>query len=434
MSSAVMSRIVQPIRNDSFNIIKSDSLVIGGYASIEMVDKQNDLITLNALGEAVKKYMTVPKFRNVMTNHSNVQVGEVIPQYRDKGGKLWKTEVDDVGFFVVIKIREDIEKAKEVGRDIRSGSLRSFSIGGQALEKKTKSHKDFGDYNEISKLELHEVTVCEKGINPEAKFDILKQDKGDNMNEVENALEELNKTLDKINNGGIIEKTEENTEKDIKNFGKTEEIEAGATEMSDLEKEEEEEKDSVTDMEYMGGDNPNMPKEELEMLDTEEEGTEMKSKPDLPTGQVEAGVAGELVSDSHDQISDDGKTIKQFEDQSTLDLSAENLEKAYSQFKAEQLEKMAFDKVKSTFSNRFNNEMVSKTEEIEKANYDAKAEVTELKKQFTDLLDSLKNEQETVIRKQEETVAALNIPSSDEIAKMDWREINAFIEGIEGKI
>ena len=425
-----MSRIVQPIRNDSFSIIKSDSLVIGGYASIEMVDKQNDLITLNALGEAVKKYMTVPKFRNVMTNHSNVQVGEVIPQYRDKGGKLWKTEVDDVGFFVVIKIREDIEKAKEVGRDIRSGSLRSFSIGGQALEKKTKSHKDFGDYNEISKLELHEVTVCEKGINPEAKFNILKQDKGDNMNEVENALEELNKTLDKINNGGIIEKTEENTEKDIKNFDKTEEIEAGATEMSDLEKEEELEElealdtnDSEEDMEYMEGDNPNMP---------EEEGTEMKSNPDLPTGQVEAGRAGDLVSDSHDQL--DAKYMAKLEDQSTLDLSAENLEKAYSQFKAEQLEKMAFDKVKSTFSDRFNNEMVSKTEEIEKANYDAKAEVTELKKQFTDLLDSLKNEQETVIRKQEETVAALNIPSSEEIAKMDWREINAFVESIEGKI
>jgi len=425
-----MSRIVQPIRNDSFSIIKSDSLVIGGYASIEMVDKQNDLITLNALGEAVKKYMTVPKFRNVMTNHSNVQVGEVIPQYRDKGGKLWKTEVDDVGFFVVIKIREDIEKAKEVGRDIRSGSLRSFSIGGQALEKKTKSHKDFGDYNEISKLELHEVTVCEKGINPEAKFNILKQDKGDNMNEVENALEELNKTLDKINNGGIIGKTEENTEKDIKNFDKTEEIEAGATEMSDLEKEEELEElealdtnDSEEDMEYMEGDNPNMP---------EEEGTEMKSNPDLPTGQVEAGRAGDLVSDSHDQL--DAKYMAKLEDQSTLDLSAENLEKAYSQFKAEQLEKMAFDKVKSTFSDRFNNEMVSKTEEIEKANYDAKAEVTELKKQFTDLLDSLKNEQETVIRKQEETVAALNIPSSEEIAKMDWREINAFVESIEGKI
>ena len=49
--------------------------MIGGYASIEIVDKQNDLITLKALNEAVKKYMENPKFRNVMTNHSNVQVG-----------------------------------------------------------------------------------------------------------------------------------------------------------------------------------------------------------------------------------------------------------------------------------------------------------------------------------------------------------------------
>ena len=33
-------------RNDDFSILKSnDDLMIGGYASIEIVDKQNDLIT-----------------------------------------------------------------------------------------------------------------------------------------------------------------------------------------------------------------------------------------------------------------------------------------------------------------------------------------------------------------------------------------------------
>lgn len=42
-------------------------------------------------------------FRNVMSNHSNVQVGEVVEQYRDKNGTLHKTGVDDVGFYVVIK-------------------------------------------------------------------------------------------------------------------------------------------------------------------------------------------------------------------------------------------------------------------------------------------------------------------------------------------
>ena len=178
--------------------------MIGGYASIEIVDKQNDLITLKALNEAVNKYMENPKFRNVMTNHSNVQVGEVVKSYRDKSGKLWKTEVDDVGFFVVIKLRDDIEKAKEINRGIRKGSLRSFSIGGQALEKVKKNHQELGDYNEISKLELHEVTICEKGINPEARFDILKQDKTktkgmNNMTKIEKALAELDALMEEVN-------------------------------------------------------------------------------------------------------------------------------------------------------------------------------------------------------------------------------------------
>ena len=100
----------------TFDILKSDELVIGGYASIEIVDKQNDLITLDALNEAVKKYMEVKKYRNVMSNHSNVQVGDVIEKYRDKHGTLHKTQVDDVGFYVVIKLRDDIEKAKEISR------------------------------------------------------------------------------------------------------------------------------------------------------------------------------------------------------------------------------------------------------------------------------------------------------------------------------
>ena len=182
-----------------FNILKSDDLVIGGYASIEIVDKQNDLITLEALNEAVNKYMGTPKYRNVMSNHSNVQVGDVIEKYRDNNGSLHKTQVDDVGFYVVIKLRDDIEKAKEISRGIRKGTLRSFSIGGQALSKKQKTSKELGEYNEIEKLELHEVTICEKGINPEAKFDILKEEKSDMTERLEKALEELNDLMKEVN-------------------------------------------------------------------------------------------------------------------------------------------------------------------------------------------------------------------------------------------
>ena len=142
--SGVVSQEVM-LKHDTegtLDILKSDDLVIGGYASIEIVDKQNDLITLDALNEAVKKYMEVKKYRNVMSNHSNVQVGDVIEQYRDKNGTVHKTQVDDVGFYVVIKLRDDIEKAKEISRGIRKGTLRSFSIGGQALSKRKKSSKE----------------------------------------------------------------------------------------------------------------------------------------------------------------------------------------------------------------------------------------------------------------------------------------------------
>ena len=102
-----MGSLIPTVKDSHFTILKSDNLVIGGYASIEIVDKQNDLITLKALDEAVKKFMTQQKYRNVMTNHSNVQVGEVLKNYRDSTGRLWKTGVDDVGFFVVIKMRDD---------------------------------------------------------------------------------------------------------------------------------------------------------------------------------------------------------------------------------------------------------------------------------------------------------------------------------------
>jgi len=431
MSSAAIVRSISPVRHDPFSILKSDDLVIGGYASIEMVDKQNDLITLDALGEAVGKYMKITKFRNVMTNHSNVQVGEVIPQYRDKSGKLWKTEVDDVGFFVVIKMREDIEKAKEVGREIRDGTLRSFSIGGQALEKKKKSHAEYGDYNEISKLELHEVTICEKGINPEAKFDILKMEKeGNEMSEIEKALNALNELLEKndeleVNKEeGVSSNSQELTENYNKNLNKNEESSNEAINMTEeVVKEDEELMDTEIEEE--------VPQEE-EVATMRYQDGEKKAKPSLDAGEIEHGGAGDLVSESHDQLG--SNYMAKFDEQSTLDLSPENLEKAYAEFKAEQLEKAAYDAIKEKFQTRFDSEMVAKTEEIEKANYDAKSEVAELKKQFSDLLSSLDENKESVIRKQEEAVAELNLPTGDEIAKMDWNDINALVERLEAEL
>ena len=390
--------------DNEFSILKSDNLVIGGYASIEIVDKQNDLITLDALQEATLKYMDEKKFRNVMTNHSNVQVGEVLDNYRDKNGKLWKTEVDDVGLFVVIKMREDIEKAKEVSRGIRKGTLRSFSIGGQALSKKKQYHKELGEYSEIEKLELHEVTICEKGINPEAKFDILKMEKktGENMTDkLEKALEELD---------GLLK------------------------EVKDLQEETPEGEEEMTKEEYMDTEEEDIEAADAE-LDDDVEGAEMemKGRKDIATGEVEDHVPEDrVVIDNGSPKSSTLPVTKSFEIE-TLDLSNENIEKAYAQFRAEQLEKMAYNEVKKSFEARFESEKSVKADEIAKSQYNAQDEVTALKQEFADLRKSLMDEKDTIVKAQTEAATLPdNFPTSLEaIAKMDWNDLHNLVRDME---
>jgi len=391
----MLKTIIAQKEND-FKIIKakSDELMIGGYASIEMVDKQNDLITLKALNEAVEKFMEKNKFRNVMTNHSNVQVGEVIQSYRDSSGKLWKTEVDDVGFFVVIKLRDDIEKAKEINRSIRKGTLRSFSIGGQALQKVKKHHEELGEYSEISKLELHEVTICEKGINPEAKFDILKEDK--NMSKLEKALAELDTLLEEVN---TLRKEEEEPSMD------------------------------------KGEGHPLNEKMEDEMMEVEEESMEYMDDEKKATtldgnDDENLGGAGKPMEQAGLQAKKEGMVSKAFDNSefNTLNLSAENIEKAYAQYRAEQLEKLAYDNLAGTFAKRFEQETAHRESMVAKSEYDAQAEITALTNEFAELRKSLTTEKNN-IRKATEAATTTKVFSTEEIAEMSWSEIHKAVGG-----
>ena len=163
-------------------IIKEDSgseLFVAGYASVDMVDKQGDRIPAAALKKAFGKFMDNKAYRNVQLAHSGIQVGEVVDSYADSQGRVWKSEVDDHGLFVVCKIRSDIQKAREVQKQVRDGELRAFSIGGQALLRVNKHTAEHGNHREITDLELHEITLCKKGINPEAGYTILKMDESE---------------------------------------------------------------------------------------------------------------------------------------------------------------------------------------------------------------------------------------------------------------
>jgi len=403
------SALLKSNTKGTFDILKSDDLVIGGYASIEIVDKQNDLITLEALTDAVKKYMEVKKYRNVMSNHSNVQVGDVIEKYRDKHGQLHKTQVDDVGFYVVIKLRDDIEKAKEISRGIRKGTLRSFSIGGQALSKRKKTSKEIGEYNEIDKLELHEVTICEKGINPEAKFDILKED-NEMTERLEKALEELNDLMKEVN-----ELKKENGDNLLEGGEEEEEFETpppsadeAPLEAMDNDDDSSDDDDAVEDMAY-----------------EEEDERKMRTGPE---GPVEHGYGDDLAAgQKHSQAGQVGQLYKEWQndDFSTLDLSRENVEKAYDAFKAEQLEKLAYDSLKTKFETRFVNETAVRKADVARHEYDAKNEVENLRDEFASLRKSLTEQSDEIIKAQ-----TIEVPDFD-VNEMSWDDLHSIISQFE---
>jgi len=367
----------EPNSGGELVILKANNeCVIAGYASVDVVDKQNDKITLGAIREAADKFMKQDRYRNVMITHSNVQVGEVVDQYTDSNGKVLKTGVDDTGFFVVIKLRNDIEKAKEVARDIRKGNLRSFSIGGQAINKTNKYDSDTGSYKEIDKLELHEITICEEGINPEAKFNLIKEDKKMNT-EIEKALNEFNEVMAELRESTVLKNT-----------------------MDTLEQEE-----------------------ELEMMDEGEESVavgdeEMKAEEDVEEEDYEGE---EMKAEFSEFVEAKGESID------TLDLSNANIEKAYEQFKAEREEARAYEVIKAEFEARYNNELKVEADAIAKSKFNAADAVLSLKEEFSQLKESLEN---NTIAKAAEVQNASATLSEDfsNISEMSWNEVHELMD------
>ena len=165
---------------DTFEYVKAASelenqepIVIGGPASVELVDREGHLITTAALDRAFKKFMGNIRTRNAMVLHSDVQVGWALPAYITKGGLIFKAGTGEGGLFFICELRDDTAIAKKVAEQIHSGQLKSYSIAGSATKTQNMT-KGLTPYLQVDDMELAEVTVCEKGVNQGASFELLK--------------------------------------------------------------------------------------------------------------------------------------------------------------------------------------------------------------------------------------------------------------------
>ena len=154
-------------------------MVVGGPASVEVVDREGHLITTDALKKAFKKYMDNFRGRNVMVMHSDVQVGHALPAYISKAGNIFKSGVDDKGLFFIAELRDDTKISNRVREQIEKGGMKSYSIAGSATKSKDIKKSDGSSILQVDDMELAEVTICEKGVNQNAHFELLKGDKAE---------------------------------------------------------------------------------------------------------------------------------------------------------------------------------------------------------------------------------------------------------------
>ena len=478
-SSEAMAILAAPSSSSNPVILKGigDDLVVAGYASVEMVDKQGDLITRSALKDAFGKFMKADGFRNVQLAHSNIQVGSVIPSYTDSSGRMWKSEVDDTGMFVVIKLRGDIEKAREVASEIRKGNLRSFSIGGQAFERVNKSDQTRGDYREIRRMELHEVTICEKGINPEAQFRILKEDTGDNMSntmsELQSVLERLSKKLDdkkddedketammgedskmhgkdkESKDKGIEDLLDAPDKKDEDNDGNMKETLREAREDKKDKPMTDDEDDENEDMMY--GDD--MTKQADDMITSdyliwlEQTAKSAGFDPSAARDHFNKGYGpGESSFDMRGQGSLEGageddsgkrpqpnfgsaptgnKNVIKSDYLNQNNVSPSEIEAAYEVYKAAAMEQQFKADLNNNFTERVLKEQKQEADEIAKQEFDARAPMVELQKAVIALNERIDNVSSggSMIAKSANS-ATVTIPETADLATMSWDDVH----------
>lgn len=408
-------------------ILKADSgndLVIAGYASVDMVDKQGDRIPVSALKKAFSGFMANPSYRNVQLAHSGIQVGEVLPSYTDSDGRVWKSTVDDHGLFVVCRIRDDIEKAREVQKQVRSGELRAFSIGGQALFRVSKTTEEHGSHREITDMELHEITLCKKGINPESTYTLLKMDDDIMTGETSETLTEIRDALARINKHMADAPPEAPTEEPAPMMAKQEE-EAAIAYIDSLEKFAHQQGVDLDGLRghfglgkaYMVGVDGNhgyTHRGQGDLYGSGEDAT-LASAPSLPNAK-----SNKYVIKQPQQMKNPAPTGGKHIIKQGLDLSPQSLERGYAAYSAIRDEEAVKALVEKEWHDRYEAE-TQHALEIQKAN-DHGSQIAALKAEIA----SLRNTNAEIQK------SAAPIPSQSDIRIPTHEEYAALGNGLDG--
>ncbi len=167
-------------------VIKTDDdeFLIWGPASVEVVDKEQDRVSVQALESALPQLL---KRARLSYQHTDQIVGRILKEFTTEGevevqvdGTAYKRDTfptdvlnldndEPPALFVAGEVYADSEQSKKVRKEILNNTVNSYSISGEALmtEKQVQDGQVFDD---IIEMDLSAITLCEEGMNQKAKF------------------------------------------------------------------------------------------------------------------------------------------------------------------------------------------------------------------------------------------------------------------------
>ena len=151
------------------SLFKSERVVYG-VASLEMKDKDGQVITADALRSAFRAYLDRG---HVMFYHKNIPIGEVLPSWTGTDGKVYESGVKDKALDVVVRFYKDTKIANDVWAEVEKGTLRAFSIGGEVIGDTVTVHDAGGSYERIDRMDLHEISVVPEPAYSGSYFSII---------------------------------------------------------------------------------------------------------------------------------------------------------------------------------------------------------------------------------------------------------------------
>jgi HK97 family phage prohead protease len=353
--------------------------IIAGYASVIEVDKENQLIPKETLEKGIETLLKDSNYANLMLMHQNIQVGRILNEY-----KGLKTHVDDKGLYIVAQIRDDIETANQVWNKIDNKDFNGFSIAGEVV----LTHRECDDkscYEVVDKMNIFEVSVCDKPINSKSGFIVIS--KSEENDYIKNNIN-VCICKDNLKNIGdsLMKKEETKTPVEEKSEEAKKEIKKEETEQpkEDIEKSN----DECKDCEEKSDDEPS---EEEEEEESEDEPSEEETKSDeieRLTREIEAikATLSELTNEEEKQ--DDEEELPEEE-------SDEGEEYPYPDEKS-------FDELKKSVDTIL--EQLSKMEEIDELKKSIKSkddQINALNKRL-EIVEKSEKESKTIIEKSED--------------------------------